>query len=371
MKIACDREKMASAFSLASVVANVRSPKEILQNVKIEVANDMVTLMASDKETGIRIGVEGVDILSPGKALLNVARVGQILKESSDEKLEFDCNDSRIRIQGQHSEFNLPSANPDEYPTVTGFEEEKYHEIPARLFKEMVRRTSFTTDPDSTRFALGGVLLELSGDSVIAVGTDGRRLARMEGVGKSVGGHETIGNNAIVPIRSLTLMERTISDQDELVHVTCRTNDIQIRSNRCVVYSRLVEGRFPNWRQVIPHRDDSIKINLSVGPFFNVLRQAAIVADQESRGLDFDFGGGTLLLSAKTANYGQSRVEMPIDYDGELISMKMDHRFIADFLRVLEPDMKLTLDIVNATSPALLTTDDGYAYVIMPMAVDK
>ncbi len=235
----------------------------------------------------------------------------------------------------------------------------------------MVRRTTFATDPDSTRFALGGVLLELNGEDVLAVGTDGRRLARMNGKGKSVGGHETIGSSTIVPTRALALMERSINDKDEFVQIASRGNDVLLRSNRSIIYSRLVEGRFPNWRQVIPTRDNSVKINLAVGPFHNVIRQAAIVADQESRGLDFEFGGGTLLLSAKTADLGQSRVEMPIEYDGEPIRMKLDHRFISDFLKVLEADTKFVMDIVGPTASALMTTDDGYAYVVMPMALDK
>jgi DNA polymerase-3 subunit beta len=83
-----------------------------------------------------------------------------------------------------------------------------------------------------------------------------------------------------------------------------------------------------------------------------------------------EFGNGTLLLTASTANLGQSRVEMPIDYDGEPIRMKLDYRFVGDFLKVLEPDAKFHMDVVSATQPALMTTDDGYAYVVMPMALD-
>lgn len=371
MKISCDREKLASAFQLAASIAQSRSPKEILHNVKIEVGNDKTTLMATDMESGLRIDVEGIEVLSDGKALLNVGRVGQILKESNDERLSIESDETQVLFKGQYSEFKLPSANPDEYPTVVGFEEEKYHEISARLFKELVRRTSFSTDPDSTRFALGGILLELTGEEVLAVGTDGRRLAKMSGKGSSIGGHETTGSTTVIPVRAVTLMERSIGDKDDVVHVASRGNDVLIRTNRCTMYSRLVEGRYPNWRQVIPSRNESIKINLTVGPFHNVIRQAAIVADQESRGLLFEFGGGTLLLSAKTADLGQSRVELPIDYDGEMIGLKLDYRFITDFLRVLEPDAQITLDIVDSKSAALFTTEDGYAYVVMPMALDN
>ncbi len=370
MKIACDREKLATAFQLAGSVALTRSPKEVLQNIKIEAGEDRVILMATDMETGIRIDVEGVDVQTPGKALLHVGRVGMILRESSDDQLTFESDGSSTKVKGLHSEFNLPSMNPDEFPTVVGFEEDKYHELPARLFKEMVKRTAFATDPDSSRFALGGVLLELNGEEVLAVGTDGRRLARVQGTGKSIGGHQTSGNSTIIPTRSLTLMERSIGDKEEVVHIASRGNDVLLRTGRCTIYSRLVEGRYPNWRQVIPQRDNSVAIDMTVGPFYNVIRQAAIVADQETRGLDFEFGNGTLVLTAKTADLGQSRVELPIDYDGEVIKLKLDYRFVSDFLKVLDSSTSFKLDVASSTQPALMTTADGYAYVVMPMAMD-
>ena len=371
MKISCDREKLSSAFQLAASVAQIRSPKEVLQNVKVEATEDKVTLMATDSETGIRIDVEGVDVQTPGKALLHVGRVGMILRESSDDQLLIETSESSTVVRGQHSEFKLPSANPDEFPTVVGFEEEKYHELPARLFREMVKRTAFATDADSSRFVLGGVLLELNGEDLLAVGTDGRRLARMIGTGRSIGDHQTSGSSTIIPTRSLTLMERAIGDKEETVHIAARGNDVLLRTSRCTIYSRLVEGRYPNWRQVIPSREDSAIIDMTVGPFFNVIRQAAIVADQETRGLDLEFGNGTLLLTASTADLGQSRVELPIDYDGDPIKMKLDYRYISDFLKVLDPDTKFKLDVATATQPALMTTDDGYAYVVMPMALDS
>jgi DNA polymerase-3 subunit beta len=138
-----------------------------------------------------------------------------------------------------------------------------------------------------------------------------------------------------------------------------------------VIYSRLVEGRYPNWRQVFPKRDQAIQIGMIVGPLFASLRQAAIVTDHDSRGIDFTFGDGTLKLEATTAEIGNSQVEMPIAYDGQPITMKMDHRFVADFCKVLDNETGLIFEIETENSPALLSTDDGYAYVIMPMAKDR
>lgn len=372
MKITCEREPLTQAFSLAASIAPTRSPKEILQNVKVTAAGGKLTLTATDMEVGIRLEVEeGVEIETEGTALLPVQRTMAILRENTDEKLSFETDESGVRVTGSHSKFKLPGANPDEFPSVAGFEEDKYHTIPTRLFREMVRRTVFATDAESSRYALGGVLLEMEGEKVTAVGTDGRRLARMEGTGEAQGGHQTSGSSTIVPTRAIQLMERALSDKDETVDVAARTNDLLLRTPNAVIYSRLVEGRYPNWRQVLPKRESPVQLDMTIGPLFAALRQAAIVTDHESRGIDFTFADGTLKLEASTAEIGESQIELPIAYDGEAITLTMDHRYLADFCKVLDNETNIVLEIESGSSPAMLTTEDGYGYVIMPMARDR
>ncbi len=372
MKINCHREPLTAAFSLAASIAPTRSPKEILQNVKVTADAGKITLTATDMEVGIRLELtEGVEIETEGTALLPVARTMAILRESNDETLTFETDDSGIRVHGSHSKFRLPGNNPDEFPSAVGFDEDKYHVIATRLFREMVKRTVFATDAESSRYALGGVLLEMVEGDVTAVGTDGRRLARMVGTGESVGGHQTTGTSTIVPTRAIQLMERALDDHDETIDVAARSNDLLLRTSRAVIFSRLVEGRYPNWRQVFPKRESAVQIDMTIGPLFAALRQAAIVTDHESRGIDFTFADGTLKLEASTAEIGESQVDLPIAYDGEPITLTMDHRYVADFCKVLDNETNFVMEIESSAAPAVLTTDDGYGYVIMPMARDR
>lgn len=372
MKITCQRESLTNAFALAASIAPNRSPKEILQNVKVTAAGGKITLTATDMEVGIRLDLEdGVEIETEGTALLPVQRTMAILRENNDETLSFETDDSGIQVRGSRSKFKLPGANPDEFPAVAGFDEDSYHVVPTRLFREMVKRTVFATDAESSRYALGGVLLEMEESRVTAVGTDGRRLARMEGAGESIGDHQTSGTSTIVPTRAIQLIERALSDKDETVDVAARSNDLLVRTPRAVIYSRLVEGRYPNWRQVFPQRDNGIQLDMTIGPLFAALRQAAIVTDHESRGIDFTFADGTLKLEASTAEIGESQIELPIAYDGESITLTMDHRYVADFCKALDNEASFIMEIESGAAPALLTTEDGYGYVIMPMARDR
>jgi DNA polymerase-3 subunit beta len=371
MKFTCERDKILSAFQTAATVAPSRSPKPILQNVKLVVGQQEATLLATDMEVAIRLDVPGIQVESPGSALLPVGRFGLILRESTDAKLLVEADAQGTLVRGERSEFKLPGENPDEFPDVASFSDDCYHEMPARLLRELIRRTLFATDTESSRYALGGVLMEFETDKVIAVGTDGRRLAKMEGACQTVGTCEGDDLATIVPAKSMQLIERAFTDLDAEVRIAAHANDILLKSSRVMVYSRLVEGRFPKWRDVFPTRREAIQIELAVGPLYSALRQAAIVASEESRGIGFTFGDGTLVLRGETAEVGQARVELPIPYDGPNVTLALDHRFVADFFKVLDPEKVITFEIENADSAALLTTDDGYGYVVMPLATDR
>lgn len=362
---------MLAAFSAVAPVAPARSPKPILQNVKLEAADGSATLLATDLEVAIRYQASGIDVQQPGAAVLPTARFGQILRECADETFAIEADDKNIRIQGERSTFNLSAENPAEFPSVATFDEAAHYETSARLFKELVRRTIFATDNESSRYALGGVKMEWADGTLTGVGTDGRRLAKMEGALQAVGEPAAFGDATIVPSRPLQLIDRAVADDDAEVQIAVRQNEVLVRSPRAVIYTRLLEGRFPRWRDVFPQRSNSVKIELPVAPFHAAVRQAAIVTSDESRGVDFTFGGGTLVLSGHAAEVGESRIELPIAYDGDEITITLDPRFVIEFLKVLSGDASFTLDLEDGDSAAVCTTDDGYGYVIMPLARDR
>lgn len=371
MKIKIKREPFQKVFQVAAAVAPARSPKTILQNVKLDVTKDEAVLTATDMEIGVRLVVPEVEVQSPGSAVIPVSRLNMILRESSDETLQIDADSDRILITGQNSRFELQGQNPDEFPEVASFEEKDYFELSAKVLRELIRRTLFATDAESSRYALGGVLLEMDDKTITAVGTDGRRLAKMQGKIKKIGNPKAAESATIVPARAMQVMERILPDTDVMVQLAARSNDLLMKEENGIFYTRLVEGRFPKWRDVLPNRQDSNKISIPVGPMYSALRQAAIVASEESRGVDFTFNNGSLVLSNNTAEVGQSRIEMPVPFDEEELTITLDHRFVADFLKVLQPDKTFTLDVENGDAAAYCETDDNYGYVIMPLSKDR
>lgn len=382
MKITCNRELLLQAFQTVQAVAPSRSPKPILQSVKLEVGEGRTsedssgapaTLLATDLEVSIRHAVDGVDTETPGAVMLPVGRFGSILRESSDATFRIETDGQKTVIRGERSTFNLPSENPVEFPPIPGFEaEDACFKVPARLLKEMIRRTIFATDNESSRYALGGVKFETDdAGGLIAVGTDGRRLARMQGPIEVIGEPTGLGDATIVPSRSLQLIDRVLAADEETVRMAIRSSELIVASRRATVSTRLLEGRFPRWRDVFPQRSDSVKIELTVGPFFTAVRQAAIVTSDESRGVDFTFGEGVLVLSGSAAEVGESRIELPIAYDGSPIVITLDPRFLIDFLKTLDAETPFTIDLVDSDAAAVASVEDGYGYVVMPLARDR
>jgi DNA polymerase III subunit beta len=367
MKALCHREGLLSACQLASVAVQARDIKPILKNLKAIADDGRCTLMATDLELGIRLEVRGLEVLEAGEAILPAARLIAILRESQDEQLTIEADNNTCIVRGQYNEFEMPSEDPANFPDLPAFTDEKYHEIAAGVLREMIRRTIFATATESPRYSMTGVLWEVEDNQARLVATDGRRLALAQGAASAHGGHSTQGQSPVVPTKAMGLLERNLQDDSELVRVSLRPNEVLFRTERAVIYSRLVEGRFPNYREVFPKKQ-TVKVPLTVGPVLTAVRQAAIMTEDESRRVVFHFAKKKLTLAAQGATTGRSKVELPLDYDGKDVDINFNPTFIVDMLRVLPVDGELTLELVDGVSPALFRSGSDYQYLAMPLS---
>ncbi len=370
MQLSCDRALFSAAFGVAASAVPSRTPKDVLRNVFMSVTASGVELVGTDQEMAIRFRVEGVETSSAGDALLPTQRVNSILRELQDEKLEIDVNERMITLKAATATFRLTSEDPAEFPPVPEFAETDYFRIPAPVFRQMIRRTSFATDTESTRYALGGVLLELADGIVTLAATDSRRLAVATAACEQEGAPTTPDKATVVPAKAMSLLERSIDSSSEFVDVVVRENDVLMRTGACTVYSRLVEGRFPRYRDVIP-RTGSVNIPLPTAPFLAAVRQSQIVTDEESRGVDFLFSNSMLTLSSSANDVGESKIELPIEFDHEDVKITFDPKYVSEFLRVLSPETLVDLQLTDAETAAVFRVEDSYTYVIMPLAQDR
>lgn len=370
MKLQCHRPTLATSLQIVSGVVPTRTPKEILRNVKLQINNGKVTLLGTDQEVGIRYELTGVETDSSGEVLLPTNRVTSILRELTDETVDIEVTESLVCLRSGTSEFSLASEDPDEFPDVAAFEGSQYYAIPAAALREAIGRTVFATDQESTRYALGGVLFEPGNDRLTLAATDSRRLAVAAVPGRSEGVEEPANSSPVIPAKAMRLIERSITDEEEEVQVAINANDILFRCGQSTIYSRLVEGRFPNYADVIP-AESQASVDLGVDSFFSAVRQAQIVTSEESRGVDFSFSDGLLTLNTVATDVGQSKIELPVGYQGEAVTISFDPRFVAEFLRILKPESTVTLNLIDGESAAVFRTEDGYIYVVMPLSRDR
>lgn len=368
MKTVCHREGLLAACQLASAAVTSRDIKPVLRNLKAVVDKDRCILMATDLELGIRLEVRGVKVDEPGEALFPTARMISILRESADEELTVEAGPEACVVRGEHNEFEMPGEDPSAFPDLPTFAEEKYHELTAGVLREMIRRTIFAAaSAEHSRYgATTGVLWELDDKQAVLVATDGRRLAIMEETTGAHGGHSTKGQTPVVPVKAMTLLERNLTEPDEVVKICLKPNEVLMKTERAMIYSRLVEGRFPEYRRVLPQKLGS-KIPFTAGPFLAAVRQAAIMTDEESKRVVFTFAKKKLTLQAHGAESGRSRVELPIDYEGKSLAINFDPKYLIDMLRVLEPDTALTVELNDSRTPALIRVGSNYQYVVVPL----
>ncbi len=372
MKALCNREGLLAAFGMVGGVVPARSPKPILQSVKLVAdSEDGSTLMATDLEVGIRYRVLGMKVDQPGSVILPNQRTSQILRATRDEELAIETDGEHLLVKGLHAQYQLPAEDPDLFPEVPDFAATSYHVVAAADLRKAIRRTMFATDPDSTRYALGGVLFELAGETLTMVGTDGRRLARQVLGAESEGGAEAPSGQPVVPAKALKLLERNLQDDDPPVHLAFQGGTaVLVRTDRAVIYSRLVEGRFPRYQEVFPSTVE-VKVPMEAGPLLEVVEQASIVTSEESRGVDFVFGEGLLKLTSQAPDQGRSEVELPIKYDGKPVEITFDPRYLTEALKTLEDTAIVTAELIDHKNAAVFKTDDRYSYVVMPLTRDR
>jgi DNA polymerase III subunit beta len=372
MRAFCNRDALLTALGMVSGVVSAKSPKPILQNVKLVAdTGDRSELIGTDLDVGIRYQLPGIKVDQPGSAILPLAQITSILRTGADIEFILESDGNSLVVKGLHSQFTLPMEDVSLFPEVPNFAAPGYYVIDAVDLKKLIQRTVFATDIESTRYALGGALLELTGESIAMVGTDGRRLARMSAPVTTENDPPPLGGSPVIPVKALKVIERNLTDTDVPVHLSLQASTaVLIRSARAVIYSQLLEGRFPRYHDVFPAASE-IKIPLEVGPLRMAIEQASVVTSEDSRGVDFVFGGGTLRLSGQSADVGSSHVELPIKYEGKNVEITFDPRYLIDALRTLDDTSSITAELIDAKNAAVFKTSDQYVYVVMPLTREQ
>lgn len=365
MKVIAQTAALQEALALAGSIVATRTPKPVLQCVKLIAANDTLTVLSTDLEAGCRYQVTAVQVEAEGEALLQADRFGGIVRESSDEEsLILETEKETCHIRGVGSHFKIFGYDPGEYPAVAEFPQQADFQIAASTLGSMISRTLFAAAKAHSHYAISGVLWEASGNKLQLVATDGHRLAQARGpLAKSI----KTGVTAIVPAKLMGLIQRIAVDGEETLSVKIQENQILIRTARAVLASSLVQGNFPKYADVIP-RETGCKATISTALLEHRVRQAALLTYEESRGVKLSFSGDTLTLSSQAPEAGEAEVTCPITYEDKDLTIAFNPTFLLDVLRVAGSD-EVSFEMSEANKPAMIKSGGDFLYVIMPVDI--
>jgi DNA polymerase-3 subunit beta len=365
MKVNCNRGALLDALNLTSTVAATRTPKPVLQCLKLVAQDNALTIAATDLEVAVRYRDEQVQIDQEGEALLPAEKLRDIVRESIDDALSIEVNGDTASIRGQDSHFKIFTQKTSEFPPIPEFEGSPDVEIPGGVLKQLIGQTLFAAAKESTRYAFNGVLVVAKPKKISLVSTDGRRLAMARG--DLIGGDklDKEGKKAIVPSKALGLIEKLIDDPQESVGIQIRENQIIFHTANATLTSNLVEGQFPPYEDVIP-KDADKKMSAATADLLSAVRRAALLTTEESKGVRMAFTKKGLVLTSRSPESGEATVNFPCKFEGGDVEIGFNPQFLADGLRVVDTD-EISLEITAPNRPGLLKGGPNFLYVIMPV----
>lgn len=352
-------KSLQSAVSVVRGVIPRNSPKPILQHALVRASSSGVTIAGTDAEVGVCKEIADYTVKERGAELLPPKAL-EVIGSLPGETVTLAWKNGKVTIRTASLYREFGAESTQDYPAPPAWEAKDYYTIPGLQLG--LRRTLFAADEESTRYALGGVLFDLKNEVLVA--TDTRRLAIAKCPVNKVGEPECPAQ-PVLPAKACLLVSRF----DGMCDVTINSHAALVRCGDTVLWTRLVEGRFPRYQEVVPKGSEGAA-TLIVGPALGATRRAVLMATEESRGVVFEFADGLLKLS-QANDVGKGDEELPCEVDGS-ITCELDPRYLADALKALKPEDAIKVSWTNAESALLLTADDGaYRYVLMPLARDK
>lgn len=349
--------------ALAAVLRAVppKSAKPILQNVRL---GDGL-LSGTDLEVRIdrEIDYHGEPMLLPAY------RLSAILKAATGDEVFLIPKESSVTVKCGAGSWTLPTEDAGEYPTWDSGELRAICRLPADQFARAAKATIYATDSESSRYALGGVMLDVEptadGSQQHWVGTDGRRLACVE----TESDDALSESQTVLPGRLVSLVA-SLAAGDGSVQVEADAKEVRFSLDGCTISGRLVEGKFPKWRDVLGEPEGEPTV-IDVVELLQAVQSAAIVTSEQSKGISLTWTANTLVLVGRSSEYGESKVICPTIAAGSTASTKLDPKFLAQFLANLPQDEEPHVDVyVKDAQSRVLLRCGPYTGVIMPLAED-
>jgi len=363
MKFRIAKEAFLDGLQQVQHVVSSRTTLPILSNVLIEAGEGSLRLTTTDLDVGVS-GIVPAEISKAGATTLPVKRLVNIIRELPSAEIEVSVDSKNVAsIKSGPSFFKIIGLPDGEFPPLADFEEAKEYKIPQSILRSGLKKTSYAISTDETRYVLNGIFTSFKEGKLTLVATDGRRLAMVDHELEFPASHEV---DFIIPTKAVQELQRHLGADGDLI-LRLSDNQVCFEIDSSMIVSKLIEGNYPNYRQVIPGETKE-RLTLSREQLLETTRRVSLLSSEKSNSVKLSFGPNQVDVTANSPDIGEANESIEVAYDGVDFAIAFNPEFLMAPLKSLEEDM-VHLDLIDEMSPGVLRTDDAFLYVLMPMRV--
>ncbi len=363
MKFSASKEKLLEGLQTVQSVVSTRTTLPILSNVLVQVVDGELRLTTTDLDVGVRCAVEA-QIDKPGGTTLPARRLATIVRELPASEIQIDIDSKNVAsIRSGASFFKIMGLPEEEFPPLPAFEGAKTFTLKQKDLKGSLKKTSYAISTDETRYVLNGILFSFKDNKLMLVATDGRRLALVE---IELEFPRSMEADIIVPTKAVAELERLLGEDGE-VKMSVSENQIAFEVGKTLLVSKLIEGNYPNYRQVIPGEAKE-RVTLERESFLAAVHRVSLLASEKSNSVKLVFSKGNIDIMANTPEVGEARESLAVQYKGKEFSIAFNPEFLMQPLRNLGED-EIFFDLIDEMSPGVIKLNVPFLYVLMPMRI--
>lgn len=366
MEIKIQKSDLTKAIGLVNNATTTKSNTlPILGNLLIKTQGaEKIELVATDLELGISVTLP-CEVISQGSVTMPAKKLNEIVRELPEGDVEIVvAKNNAVNIKAGKAYFKIMGLGEEDFPKLPTWNEENVIEIEQGVFKEGISLTSFAISNDETRYVLNGVLISIKDKKMRLVATDGRRLALIE---KALDNPPKADFEIIVPIKAIQELNRQLS-WEGVVKIIASQNQVVFHLGQNFIVSKLIEGHFPNYEQVIP-KEKTTETQTDREEFLQAVRRTSLLATPDAPAVKLDLVRGKILVSSRSPNLGEAKEELSADVQGREVAIGFNPHYLIDVLKNLDVE-KISLSLTDPDKPGLLRGKEGYLYVIMPMQLN-
>ncbi|MEA3560592.1 MAG: DNA polymerase III subunit beta [Candidatus Omnitrophota bacterium] len=363
MKIKAHKETLLKNIQGVSNVVSAKTTLPILSNILIEAKKGRTCMVGTDLEITISC-ITQTEVLEEGGITVPAKKINDIIRELPEEEVVISTQkNNSIVITCGKSFFKIMGLPQKDFPEIPKIETKKPLIIKQQVLKVLLDRTGFAVSRDETRYVLSGTLFVLKNNQLRLVSTDGRRLALVQ---KNISNPDNLEKEVIIPTKTTIELNRALKEEGE-VKIFFSQNQMVFEIDNTTIISRLIEGHFPAYEQIIPKEIEQ-KIGVQKEDFLGAIKRASLLASPTSKVVRLELFKDRILASNQAPEMGEAREELPALYNGKEMSIGFNPVYLMDVLKRIEGD-EVRLELTSPEKPGVIRVGKDYLYMVMPMQV--